>query len=316
LLEKKSILVTGGAGFIGSHLVDSLLVRENSVTIIDNLSSAVDNYYKNYLNKKNVKFIKGDIRNLDMLINNSKNVDVIFHFAADPRVDLSAKNPIDNFNINVSGTLNLLEAARKNNITEIFFASSGGTLYGETENIPTPEENQLNPISCYGASKASCEMYLRAYASSYGFNIISYRLANIFGPRSNHGVMYDFYNKLKKNPRELLILGNGQQKKSYLYINDCIDAIIFLEKINSKGFQAFNIGSDEWVTVNQIAEYIIEELELKNVKFKYSGGIRGWVGDIPKMKLDITKIKNLGWKPKTKFKDGLKLYIEYLKSHL
>ncbi|WEU39951.1 MAG: SDR family NAD(P)-dependent oxidoreductase [Candidatus Odinarchaeum yellowstonii] len=306
------ILVTGGAGFIGSHIVDRLISRGDFTVILDNLSSPAGDYYKQLTENKRVKLIKGDIRDAETVLKACLNVREILHFAADPRVDASAANPIENFMINTLGTLNILEAARKTDVEKIIFASSGGTLYGDAEIIPTPESAPLKPVSCYGASKASCEMYCSAYAQSYGLNIISCRFANIYGPRSTHGVIYDFYNKLIKNPRELEILGDGRQRKSYLYIDDCVDAVLHLEKQNIKGFDFFNIGSEEWITVKEIADIIVDILGLKNVKYLFTGGRGGWVGDIPRMLLDIEKIKRLGWKPKITIVEGIKKFINYL----
>ena len=309
----RKILVTGGAGFIGSHIVDRLIKRGDKIIILDNLSSPAGDYYKHLTEKKSVNFIKGDIRDIKTVLNTSQDVDEIFHLAADPRVDVSAENPVENFMINTLGTLNILEAARRRNIRKIIFASSGGTLYGDTDILPTPETAPLQPVSCYGASKASGEMYCSAYAHTYGLNIISCRYANIFGPRSTHGVIYDFYNKLVKNPRELTILGDGSQRKSYLYIDDCVDATLFLEEQDIKGFDFFNIGSEEWITVKEIADIITSILELKNVKYFFTGGKRGWIGDIPRMILDIKKIKKLGWQPKITISDGIQRFINYLR---
>ncbi len=306
------VLVTGGAGFIGSHIVDRLINRGEEVVILDNLSSPAGDYYKQLVENKKVKFIKGDIRDAETVLEACRDVREIFHFAADPRVDASAADPVKNFMINTLGTLNILEASRKTDVNKIIFASSGGTLYGEADILPTPETAPLKPVSCYGASKASCEMYCSAYAQTYGLNIISCRFANIFGPRSTHGVIYDFYHKLINKPDELKILGDGQQKKSYLYIDDCIDAVFYLKEQNIKGFDFFNIGSEEWITVREIADIIVDMLGLKNVRYVFTGGRGGWAGDIPKMLLDIGKIKRLGWQPKITIAEGIRRFIKYL----
>ncbi|MHA1754138.1 MAG: GDP-mannose 4,6-dehydratase, partial [Candidatus Odinarchaeia archaeon] len=294
-------------------LVDTLIKRGDEVIIIDNLSSSITEVYNNFLKCKNITFYKADIRNFNEIMKISEDIDEIFHLAADPRVGLSAEIPIENFEINVKGTLNVLEAARKKDIKKIFFTSSGGTIYGESEIIPTPETASLKPISCYGASKACCEMYSLAYASSFGLDIVSFRLANIYGPRSNHGVIFDFYKKLKTNPKKLVILGDGKQKKSYLYVKDCIEAMILIEKQNLKGFNAFNIGSEDWITVREIADIVVSLLGLSNVKYEFTGGKQGWIGDVTKMRLNISKIKKLGWRQKISIEEGIKYYIEYLK---
>ena len=308
----KTILVTGGAGFIGSHLVDFLLGRGDKVKILDNLSSPSEKHFLRFMDDKSVDFIRGDVRESKNVLNACDGVDEIFHFAADARVDASYKTPIENFMINTLGTLNILEAARIREIGKVIFASSGGTLYGETDIFPTPETALLKPISCYGASKASSEMYCSAYAKSYGINIVSCRLANIFGPRSNRGVMFDFYTKLKRDPKQLIILGDGGQKKSYLYIDDCVEAAIFLEEQDITGFDYFNIGSEEWITVVEIADIIVKKLGLREVKYYFTGGDRGWIGDVPRMMLEIDKIKRRGWSPKVKVRDGINRFIDYL----
>lgn len=273
---------------------------------MDNIKDIID---------KKVKVIRGDIRNKSDVETACKDVEIIFHYAADPDVRNSVKDPITSFMINVSGTLNILETMRKMDINQIIFASSGGTVYGDVDikNIPTPENTQFLPISPYGASKASCETYLSAYGGSYQFKIIILRFANIYGPPSNHGVIYDFYHKLKQNPNELEILGNGKQEKSYLYISDCTDATLLLYKYLKQGFNAFNIGAEKLTTVDEIANVVIQEMSLKNVKFKYTGGEQGWIGDVKKSLIAINKLKDLGWKPKITLKEGIHRYIEWLR---
>lgn len=311
--QDKRILLTGGAGFIGSHILDFLMSHGSNVTVLDNLVSSTTKYLEQYFENNKFKFVKGDILEYS-LVNDltSKDIDMIIHMAADPNVKTSVENPIDNFKINVRGTLNLLEAMRKNDVPTFVFASSGGTLYGDVEKFPISEDCALRPISPYGASKAACEVYLSAYAGAYGFSIISLRYANIFGPRSNHGVMYDFFFKLKANPKELVILGDGNQKKSYLYISDTVDASMMLSENIKKGYDAYNIGSEEWLTVNEIANIIVDELGLSNVTYKYTGGVRGWPGDVTKILLDINKLKKMGWSPRISTEKGIRLYIRWL----
>ncbi|MHA1270469.1 MAG: NAD-dependent epimerase/dehydratase family protein [Candidatus Helarchaeota archaeon] len=312
-LSDKKILVTGGAGFIGSHLIKSLVDMSNEIIVLDNFSSgSLDNL--NDIDNDKLEIIKGDIRNINDLKVACKDAEMVFHYAADPNVRDSVKDPINSFKINVVGTLNILEIMRKNDIQEIVFASSGGTLYGEVEDdlIPTHEEVQFRPISPYGASKAAIESYLSAYTMSYGLIATSVRFANIYGPKSTHGVMYDFYQKLKQNPNELIILGNGKQEKSYMYVSDCIEATLIAVRNTHKGFKSFNLGVENTNTVNEIAEFIINEMNLTNVKLNYTGGDRGWIGDVKFSLLSIDKIKKLGWKPKVSLKEGIHYYIQWL----
>jgi len=304
-MEDKRVLVTGGAGFIGSHLVDRLK-KNNEILVYDNFSNAAIEERRD-----DVTYFEDDVLDASSLADKSKDVDVIFHFAATPSVKESSEDPVHTFEQNVRGTVNVLEAARKNDISKLVFASTS-TVYGEAE-TPTPETAPLRPISNYGASKAACEVYLRSYSSTYGIRAITLRYANIFGPRSGHGVMHDFYYKLRENPDELEILGDGKQNKSYLYIDDCIDATLTSLETDER-FDAFNIGSEEQLTVNEIADEVSSEMGL-NPKYQYTGGERGWRGDVTRMLLDIGKIKSLGWKPKTPVEEGIRKYVRWLRDN-
>lgn len=295
------ILITGGAGFIGSYLIRGL-IKNNEVVVIDNLETK-----KNNIQGLKVKFHKTDITgDIEKYF---KDIDIVYHFAADPDVKTSVENPLKSFNTNVRGTLNVLEACRKNDVKKIVFASTS-TIYGETEENVN-EEHEIKPISPYGASKASCDSYISAYSSSYGITGISLVLANIYGPISRHGVIYDFYQKLKRNPNKLEILGNGKQKKSYLYVDDCVDAILLASDKVSHGYEKLNIGSDEWLDVNKIANLVCKEMKLKP-EYKYTGSERGWTGDVIKIKMSIDKIRKLGFKPKVSIEQGIREYIKWL----
>ncbi|MCP4763034.1 MAG: NAD-dependent epimerase/dehydratase family protein [archaeon] len=314
-MENQNVLVTGGAGFIGSHLVDSLINTKNKVIVIDSLISSTEEYIQPHIDSGSLIFIKGDIRDEKLLNSISEPIDYIFHMAADPSVKISVESPMDSFDHNVKGTLNILELARRKRVKGFIFASSGGTLYGDVDKFPITESDLLKPISPYGASKAACEMYISAYANAYEFKAVSGRYANIFGERSTHGVSIDFYKKLKENPNELTILGDGMQQKSYLHVSDCVDATICLGNNLSnqeKWYDFNNVGSDEWIIVKEIATIIEDELQLNNVKHLFTGGKKGWVGDVHKMLLSIEKIEKIGWKPKLSFKESMHRYIEWL----
>ncbi|MHA1820291.1 MAG: SDR family NAD(P)-dependent oxidoreductase [Promethearchaeota archaeon] len=316
-MKNATIIVTGGAGFIGSHLVDKLMSNNNKVIVIDNLISSSEKYINKYYNDKNFKFLKIDIRDREDIESIEGDIDYIFHFAADPDVKKSVETPIISFNHNVVGTLNMLELARKKKVKGFIFASSGGTLYGDVERFPISEGDLLRPISPYGASKAAGEMYISAYSNAYEFKAVSARFANIFGERSSHGVSYDFFMKLKENPSELTILGDGLQQKSYLHVSDCIEAVMVLSDNldkQEKWYDYYNVGSKEWVKVIDIAKIIEKEMGLTNVSHKFTGGKKGWVGDVHKMLLSIEKLESLGWEPRYNFEQGIHKYISWLES--
>lgn len=297
------VVVTGGAGFIGSNLVDALIKKGHTVKIIDNLSSGS---YDN-VNKK-AEFINCDIR--DDVSRHLDNVDSVFHFAADPDVRSSALAPEISFEMNVRGTFSLLESCRKAEVKRFVLASTS-TVYGEADQIPTLEDYPCTPISNYGASKLACEGYVASYAYSYGIRSTTLRLANIFGERSLHGVMFDFFKKLKSNQLELEILGDGKQDKSYLYITDCLDAIITSHEKQRKVYDVVNIGSRSKIAVDQVAGYVCRAMGV-TPKFKYTGTKSGWIGDVRLMLLDTHKLEKLGWKEKVTVEDGINRYMDWL----
>jgi len=227
--------------------------------------------------------------------------EVIFHLAANPEVRLGSTAPEIHFEQNVVATYNLLESLSSEGL-DLFVFTSSSTVYGDAKVIPTPEDyGPLKPISIYGASKLASEALVSSFAYTYGFQAVICRLANIIGPRSKHGVIYDFINKLKRNPRELEILGDGTQRKSYLHVDDFVSALsMIIEKPRGK-VEIFNVGSEDWVDVKTIAEIVTEEMGLKDVAFRFTGGVdggRGWKGDVKYMLLSIERLKSLGWKPK------------------
>ncbi|MCD6223206.1 MAG: NAD-dependent epimerase/dehydratase family protein [Thermoplasmata archaeon] len=303
-------LVTGGAGFIGSHLIDALLKKDYDVACIDNFSSGKMEFIEHNLDK--IELIKGDLLNRDDIKKALKSVDIVFHLAANPDVRLGVENTKIHFEQNILATYNLLEEMRLAGVKKIVFTSSS-TVYGEAEKIPTPEDyGPLIPISLYGASKLAAEALITAYCHTFDMEAKIYRFANVVGPRSTHGVIYDFIHKLLKDKTKLEILGDGSQKKSYLYIDDCIDAMFFGLQ-SSKQVDIFNIGSEDWVNVKRIAEIVSEEMKLQP-EFIFTGGIdgRGWKGDVKIMKLDITKLKNMGWKPRYNSEEAVRMTAKWM----
>ena len=210
--------------------------------------------------------------------------------------------------------MTLLDAMRKHDVRRMFFASSGGTVYGDSEVIPTPESASLKPVSNYGAAKCAYEMYLSSYSILYDMSTVSLRFANIIGPRSTHGVIFDSFMKLKQDPTKLVVLGNGKQEKSYLYISDAIEATFLLQKHQNTGHLSVNIASRERLTVSKLVEIICEWFNLKEVRIEYTGGERGWSGDVPTTELDIKLLRSFGWEPKVQLENGVQQYLKWLVS--
>jgi UDP-glucose 4-epimerase len=292
------ILVTGGAGFIGSHLVDKLVELGFSVRVIDNLSSGSLDNIRHHLEKKSIEFINADIKNYEELKKAMSDVVAVFHFAANPEVRLSTTHPEVHFKENIVATFNVLEASRQRDVREVIFASSSA-VYGEVKDLPVPEEAPLRPISVYGASKASCENLLHAYSALYGIRAVILRYANIIGPRLRHGVIYDLLVKLSKNKSELEVLGDGEQARSYLHVKDAVEATLTAWRSTRDRYLVLNVGNTDWITVKDVVDIILEETGLSGVRVVYRPILHGvgWPGDIKKIVLDIKKLVLLGWKP-------------------
>jgi len=298
-LKDRSILVTGGAGFIGSHLVEGLLA-ENHVTVLDNFSSGKREFLALHQDNPNFRLIEADLLLPEALEKALTGVDMVFHLAANPDVKLGAQNTRVHLEQNVLATYNLLEAMRRCGVKKIAFTSTS-TVYGEATKIPTPEDyGPLLPISLYGASKLACEAQISSYCHTFEMQSWIYRFANIVGERGTHGVLVDFIRKLQENPGELEILGSGKQRKSYLEVRDCVRAMLHCVEHSNGQINVFNIGSEDSVDVTEIANIVSRQMGLTDVRYRYTGGMdgRGWKGDVKVMQLSIEKIKKLGWTPR------------------
>jgi UDP-glucose 4-epimerase len=305
------LIVTGCAGFIGSNLVDRLLTLGHQVTGIDNFSTGQRQFLEGALAHQGFHLIEIDLLDKAALKGAFAGGQVVFHLAANADVRYGIDHPDKDLQQNTIATFNVLEAMRVNGIKDIVFSSTG-SVYGEASIIPTPE-NAPFPIqtSLYGASKLACEGLIQAYGESFGFKSWIFRFVSILGERYTHGHVLDFYRKLLENPHELLILGNGHQKKSYLYVQDCLDAMLWgMEKFNEK-VNILNLGTKEYCQVNDSIAWISEHLGVRP-KLKYSGGERGWIGDNPFIFLDTAKINNAGFKPKLSIKESVIRTLEYL----
>jgi len=305
------IFVTGGAGFIGSHLVD-VLIKENSVTVFDDLSSGREDF----INRHCSNFIHADILDFDKVKKVIAGHDIIFHLAANPNARLGIENTDLDLKQETIATYNVLEAMRTNKIKKIVFSSSG-TIYGETSKIPLSEDyGPVLPISLYGAGKLASEGLISAFCHIFDMQAWIFRFANIVGDRGTHGVIFDFINKLKKNPYELEILGDGAQEKPYLYVKDCIEGIIFGLENSNERVNVFTLGCDSSTDVTTIANMVVKEMGLKNVRFKYTGGDRGWPGDVPQVRFDCERINKLGWAARHTSDEAARLAVKALVEEL
>ena len=294
-----NILVAGGAGFIGSHLCDALLSKNNTVIVADKLIMGSKNI-EHLSQNTNFKFYEMELANqdnVDKLFKDNK-IDIVYHMAANSDIQKSANDTSIDFNDTLLTTRVLLESMRKNNVKNIFFASTSA-VYGEMPDIVLNEETGgLKPVSYYGGAKLASEALISSYVSMCDMNAVIFRFPNVIGPRLTHGVVYDFVKKLRNNPKELLILGNGTQCKPYIYVTDLVNAIVKLTEQFEPGVDIFNISVlSEGTSVTHIAEIVVDVLGLSDVEFKYTGGDRGWKGDVPRFKYDISKVLATGWKP-------------------
>ncbi len=294
-------IVTGGAGFIGSHLAGALLKEVDRVLVLDNLSRGKKENLMEYLGEPGFSFIEQDLSIAGDWMSLAERGDLIFHYAANPDVRTSGSNPMGQLKDNVLTTFNVLEMARRGD-ADLFVLASSSTVYGDAEVIPTPEDHPPKPISVYGWTKLMAEQAVSMYSSTYGIRALILRLANVVGPRSSHGVIVDFIRKLKADPSRLVILGDGTQRKSYIYVTDVVNANIHLWKWFSrsgKRLEVFNVGNEDWVTVSEIADIVVEEMGLEGVKYEFlpSREGRGWPGDVKLMLLDVKKIQRTGWRP-------------------
>jgi len=305
--------ITGGAGFIGSHFCDTALEQGHQVMAYDDLSTGQKVFLKAALENKNFSLEIGDIRDLDQIQSamNKFKPDWVVHFAANADVRLGLERPRRDLDYNTIGTWNVVEATRNSGCKNILFSSTG-SAYGEPTVFPTPENCPFpEQTSLYGASKMAGEGILSAYAHGYQLNAVVFRFVSILGPRYTHGHIFDFIKRLKQNPKKLDVLGNGKQFKSYLHISDLMKGLWTVIKSQPKSFQVFNIGHDDALTVDTSISYIVRELGVQP-SLNYSGGERGWVGDSPRIQLDCTKLKKLGWKADNSLEKGVTDTVHYL----
>jgi UDP-glucose 4-epimerase len=308
----KKYFIVGGAGFIGSHLSRAILhdEPEASITIYDNFSSGKMWHIEEIAGRKNVKIINADVKNIDLLTGSMKDSDIIYHFASNPDIAKAVTQPDIDFWEGTYLTNNVLEAMRRNNVKNLLYASGSG-VYGDTGYTEASEgySPQL-PISTYGSSKLSCEAMICSYCYMFDMNAAAFRFANVVGPNQTHGVGYDFVRRLLKDNTNLDILGDGSQSKSYIFVTDIVKALRLIEKNYLKDYSYFNVATKDYITVTEIADIVTEVLGIKDVQYRYSGGKRGWKGDVPIVRLNSDKIRNLGWSNEFTSKDAITLSVK------
>lgn len=309
------ILVTGGAGFIGSNLVDRLLDLGHDVTAYDNLSTGQISFLEAARRSTRFTLVEGDTLEAERLAAAMNGAEIVVHLAANADVRFGTEHPRRDLEQNTIATFNVLEAMRANGVRRIAFASTG-SVYGEPTVFPTPEDAPF-PVqtSLYGASKLAGEGLIQAYCEGYGFQGLIFRFVSILGERYSHGHVIDFYRSLRANPAELRVLGDGRQRKSYLYVQDCIDAILtVVDRRADSGVQIFNLGTPEYCDVNASIRWITEALGVSPA-LRYTGGERGWVGDSPFIFLDTARVTALGWRPKLTIREGISRTLTYLQAN-
>ncbi len=290
-------LVTGGAGFIGSHLVDALVDQGKKVRVIDNFSSGREEFLAHHEGGGAVEVCRGDLLDRESVIAAMEGIETVHHLAANPDIRLGTEVTDTDLKQGTVATYNVLEAMRVSGVGRISFASSSA-VYGEAGVMPTPEDyGPVMPISLYGASKLASEALITAWAGTFGAQGFIHRFANIVGPRGTHGVIFDFIHKLKRDPSRLEVLGDGNQEKSYMSAHDCVQSMIHVISLGDEGTVLNNLGTGDTCSVSRIAEIVIEESGLEGVSIDYTGGKRGWAGDVPKTYLDVTKLLGSGFEP-------------------
>jgi UDP-glucose 4-epimerase len=307
--------VTGCAGFIGSHLTDRLLQSGAKVIGYDNFSTGFTEFLEDARASENFTCIQGDLLDREALTQAMQSCETVFHLAANADVRFGTNHPHKDLEQNALGTFNVLEAMRANQIKKIIFASTG-SIYGETTVVPTPENSPF-PVqtSLYGASKLAAEGLIQAYCEGFNFQSYIFRFVSILGERYTHGHVFDFYKQLLNDATKLHVLGNGKQRKSYLYIQDCLDAILHALNYANEKINIFNLGTDQYCEVNDSVGWICDALNLQPER-TYSGGERGWIGDNPFIFLDCSKMRKLGWKPKFTINESIVKTVRFLQENL
>jgi len=303
----QSHVITGGAGFIGSHLTEALLARGQHVTVLDNLSNGQQDWLREMRSHSRFCFQQTDLRIPERLAEMVSGADVVWHLAANTNMVIGAESTRVDIENGILSTYNLLEAMRKSAVSKLLFSSSGA-VYGDIERPPASEEyGPLLPVSLYGAAKLACEGLISAYCSIFGMRAWIFRFGNVLGARMSHGVIFDFINKLRKDPTELEILGDGSAEKNYILVEEVVEGMLYAFERAQPLCEVYNLGSPSTTRVTDIARIVLEEMGLSGVKLRFSGGARGWPGDQPRVYMDVSKMRGMGWKTQHSSHDAVRI---------
>lgn len=310
-------LVTGGAGFIGTHLVERLLKEGNQVICVDNFTLGKRENVDKFKDNKNYKFYEIDINDNETFCDKLKDeeIDIVYHLAANSDIQKGGKNPEVDYKDTFMTTRGVLELMRRKNIKNLFFSSTSAIYGNEMDKMLTENLGGLLPISYYGGAKYASENFISSYSYMNDFNTMIFRFPNVIGPNLTHGVIYDFVKKLQNNPHELEILGDGTQTKPYIYVLDLIDCIMYMTKDIKKGVSIYNVGVETATSVTRIADIVCEVLGYQDVKYNYTGGNVGWKGDVPKFQYDLTKIHNAGWSATYTSDEAVRETVKYIENN-
>jgi UDP-glucose 4-epimerase len=301
------IFIAGGAGFIGSHFVNNLITApDNEIVIFDNFSSGQRWHLEPHLNNSRLKIVEGDLKDLPAIESAIAGSDRVYHFASNPDIAKAMVQPDVDFWEGTYLTQNLLEAIRKTGVPELIYASGSG-VYGDVgDKHVTEDHSPMLPISPYGASTLSCEVTIHTYCHMFGLKARVFRFANVVGGRQTHGVAYDFIRKLRQNPKRLDIFGNGNQSKSYIHVEDIVNGIGYFVSKAQLPYEYYHLATEDYLTVRMIADLVEEEMGLTDVEHVFSGGDRGWKGDVPVVRFDLTKVHSHGWRAASSAKEAMR----------
>jgi UDP-glucose 4-epimerase len=311
------VFIAGGAGFIGSHMVDRLLAEgDHQITVFDNFASGKPWHLSSHSTDSRLRIVEGNLRELKDVSAAIAGADRVYHFASNPDIARAMVEPPIDFWEGTFLAQNLIEAMRVQGVGEIIYASGSG-VYGDCGSVAVTEDHSpMLPISTYGASKLACEALIHAYTHMFAMKARVFRFANVVGGRQTHGVAYDFIRRLSADPSHLRILGDGSQSKSYIHVDDIVEGLQYFASRDQEKYSYYHLATDDYLTVTDIADMVVSEMGLSNVRYDYTGGDRGWSGDVPIVRFDLTKVHGRGWKAARNTREAMRASIRSMLAEL